>query len=44
MTGQASVDHATAVAEAGPEGSCRFCGAPLRTSVIDLGMSPLCEA
>jgi SAM-dependent methyltransferase len=22
---------------------CRFCGAPLRRSVVDLGMSPLCE-
>jgi SAM-dependent methyltransferase len=24
-------------------GSCRFCGTPLRQTVIDLGMSPLCE-
>ena len=23
---------------------CRFCGAPLTTSVVDLGMSPLCES
>ena len=22
---------------------CRFCGEPLRHSVVDLGMSPLCE-
>src|SRR5882762_8778885 len=25
-------------------GSCRFCGHALRTSVVDLGMSPLCES
>lgn len=24
--------------------SCRFCGAPLRFTVVDLGMSPLCES
>ena len=24
--------------------SCRFCGAPLRDTVVDLGMSPLCES
>jgi hypothetical protein len=23
---------------------CRFCGAPLRDTVVDLGMSPLCES
>lgn len=23
---------------------CRFCGAPLRVSLVDLGMSPLCES
>jgi SAM-dependent methyltransferase len=23
---------------------CRFCGAPLRTTFVDLGMSPLCES
>src|SRR6266436_10028755 len=23
---------------------CRFCGAPLRHSLVDLGMSPLCES
>ena len=23
--------------------TCRFCGAPLRTSFVDLGMSPLCQ-
>jgi hypothetical protein len=30
---------------AGPpkSGSCRFCGAPLSHTVVDLGMSPLCE-
>jgi len=25
------------------KGGCRFCGRPLRHSVVDLGMSPLCE-
>ena len=25
-------------------GGCRFCAAPLRHSVVDLGMSPLCES
>lgn len=24
--------------------ACRFCGAPLETSFVDLGMSPLCES
>jgi len=24
--------------------ACRFCGAPLRLTVVDLGMSPLCES
>jgi SAM-dependent methyltransferase len=27
-----------------PDPRCRFCGAPLRRTVIDLGMSPLCES
>jgi SAM-dependent methyltransferase len=45
MTGRAITGHATAAAEVAPSAArCRFCGAPLRTSVIDLGMSPLCEA
>lgn len=26
-----------------PALTCRFCGAPLRTSFVDLGMSPLCQ-
>ena len=26
-----------------PGGPCRFCGAPLRHTFVDLGMSPLCE-
>jgi len=30
----AAIDH----------GACRSCGAPLRHSVVDLGMSPLCES
>lgn len=24
--------------------ACRFCGAPLTLTVVDLGMSPLCES
>ena len=28
----------------GPGAACRFCGAPLSHTVIDLGMSPLCES
>ena len=35
---------ATATPETSPPGSCRFCGTPLRTSFVDLGMSPLCES
>lgn len=27
-----------------PTPICRFCGAPLTTTVVDLGMSPLCES
>lgn len=27
-----------------PTPSCRFCGAPLSVTVVDLGMSPLCES
>lgn len=30
------------VDDAGP--TCRFCGAPLHATVVDLGMSPLCES
>lgn len=26
-----------------PQGACRFCGAALRHTFVDLGMSPLCE-
>jgi hypothetical protein len=26
------------------QGTCRFCGAPLRHTFVDLGMSPLCES
>ena len=28
----------------GEGGSCRFCGAALELTVVDLGMSPLCES
>ena len=27
-----------------PTPTCRFCGAPLSVTVVDLGMSPLCES
>ena len=30
--------------DAAPGGPCRFCGAGLRHSLVDLGMSPLCES
>lgn len=30
--------------EAPPEPACRFCGAPLERTFVDLGMSPLCES
>jgi len=29
---------------AGASAACRFCGAPLELTVVDLGMSPLCES
>ncbi|HRP27474.1 MAG TPA: methyltransferase domain-containing protein, partial [Burkholderiaceae bacterium] len=29
--------------EHGPRLSCRFCSAPLTTTLVDLGMSPLCQ-
>jgi hypothetical protein len=28
----------------GPSAGCRFCGQPLHDTVVDLGMSPLCES
>jgi SAM-dependent methyltransferase len=31
-------------AETRTRGHCRFCGAPLTRTVVDLGMSPLCES
>jgi 2-polyprenyl-3-methyl-5-hydroxy-6-metoxy-1,4-benzoquinol methylase len=31
-------------ASPGPGARCRFCSAPLRFTVVDLGMSPLCES
>ena len=34
------VDNAAAPGQ----GTCRFCGAPLRHTFVDLGMSPLCES
>ena len=34
----------TLVESAPGHGACRFCGAPLRHTFVDLGMSPLCES
>jgi SAM-dependent methyltransferase len=34
----------TATVERGTGPSCRFCGTTLRHTVVDLGMSPLCES
>lgn len=31
------------LAEAAPAGHCRFCNAPLHTTFVDLGTSPLCQ-
>ncbi len=47
-TGRCATGQSAAVARAeprlasGPE--CRFCGAPLSQTFVDLGMSPLCES
>jgi SAM-dependent methyltransferase len=41
----AAVDDIAGPAEAGASvGACRFCGAALRQSFVDLGVSPLCES
>jgi SAM-dependent methyltransferase len=43
VTGPAT--HGASAAGAGPNGAtCRFCGAPLTHTFVDLGMSPLCES
>jgi hypothetical protein len=40
-----AAEQAAAVPAVGPAPAhCRFCGAPLHTTVVDLGMSPLCES
>jgi hypothetical protein len=38
-----SADQPVQPAEERPLPSCRHCGAPLRLTFVDLGMSPLCE-
>jgi SAM-dependent methyltransferase len=38
------VSHTSGVLASTPTVACRFCGAALQTSFIDLGMSPLCES
>src|SRR5438105_12343386 len=35
---------ATAAGAGGETTRCRFCGAPLKHTFVDLGMSPLCES
>ena len=37
-------DQPSAVEGPPTRGHCRFCGAPLSRTVVDLGMSPLCES
>jgi hypothetical protein len=37
-------DWPSAIADAPIPGSCRFCGTPFQHTVVDLGMSPLCES
>ena len=37
-------DHIDEQPADAPRPSCRFCGAPLRRTFVDLGMSPLCES
>ena len=37
-------DHIDEQPADAPLPSCRFCGAPLRRTFVDLGMSPLCES
>src|SRR6266545_102391 len=41
LTSQAPGEAADAAASGRP---CRFCGAPLRHTFVDLGSSPLCES
>jgi C-methyltransferase C-terminal domain/Putative zinc binding domain/Methyltransferase domain len=40
----APVGVTASVSTASPSAACRCCGAPLRHSFVDLGMSPLCES
>ena len=44
ITAPAPVDQAATASPAPSEAHCRFCGAPLHTTFVDLGMSPLCES
>ena len=36
-------DHGVLLLPTRSGSSCRFCGAPLKTTFVDLGMSPLCQ-
>lgn len=40
----APVEQAATASPAPAGAHCRFCGAPLHTTFVDLGMSPLCES
>src|SRR5579871_714232 len=47
MTTRTVLDHAfstSSTTPGTPANSCRFCGAALRHTFVDLGMSPLCES
>ena len=43
MSTQASVLQRQSMSGSAGEAPCRFCGEPLRYTVVDLGKSPLCE-
>ena len=43
-SGTPSVSHSPRPLARARSFACRFCGTPLRTSFVDLGMSPLCES
>jgi len=44
MSTPASTDWPAAATAQPLPGHCRFCGTPLRHTMVDLGMSPLCES
>jgi hypothetical protein len=44
LSAASTVSHPSRPAAAARSFACRFCGAPLEASFVDLGMSPLCES